>query len=256
MALILNNFRLLCGSIFIVSGSLTSTTSGLGFTHYYFVVFLPIIIAEILKFKIYINKVVILMALVSSMVLIVKPTRDIYYLFESIKLSMPEHFFFDYRKLSMPIDNFPDTLSTFTKQTLAPQQTIVAIQEVKRIANEKSNANARNGLKVLNLTELTPIYAELGVEPPKGLPLWFHTNVSLFPREIETLENMLADNAFDVILIQGTHEGLTGTYRRFLSIINANRSYTLTLTVHDSPANATWPCYPNCHGEIYVFMKH
>jgi len=126
---------------------------------------------------------------------------------------------------------------------------------LKRIAAEKRVAATGTELRVLNLTELTPIYAELGAEPTKGLPLWFHTKVSLFPQQIEQLNEMLAGQAFDIILLQGTHEGLTAPYRNFLSILNANHSYVLLREVQDSPANATWPCEPDCQGAIFVFVK-
>ena len=91
--------------------------------------------------------------------------------------------------------------------------------------------------------------------PPKGLPLWFHTNISLFPREIEKINDMLADSGIDIILLQGTHEGLTGTYMKFLKIIDENKNYTLLRRIQDSPANATWPCGKNCEGDIFIYIK-
>lgn len=255
IALARNNFRLLVASIFITAASVSRTTSGLGFTHYYFVAFLPVIIDECLRLKIRFKTLLLVVVLYTSARSMIRPAKDVHHVFESVALHLPEHFFFDYRKLSRPMANFPTELQAFSPHTLAPQQTIDAILELKRIATQIQAAAPGRELKVLNITELTPIYAELGVEPPKELPLWFHTKVSLFPRQIEQLNKTLAGQTFDLILMQGTHEGLTAPYRKFLSILNANRSYTLLQEILDSPANATWPCEPDCQGEIFIYVK-
>lgn len=256
IALNYNNFRLFSASLFTVVASITNSISGLGFTHFYYIAFLPVIIDETLSLNTRHKKLVVFLVLMLTTVLILKPLRNVYLIFESIKLQKPEHFFFDYRKISRPLASFPDNLLAFSQHTQAPSQTIELIQQLKSIADGRHIFTTKKDLSVLNLTELTPIYAEMGVEPPKELPLWFHTNISLFPREIKKIDNMLANGEFDIILLQGTHEGLTATYKNFISILNANRSYVLVRTVNDSPANATWPCEPNCQGEIYVYMKH
>lgn len=255
IALARNNFRLLVASIFITAATVSRTTSGLSFTHYYFVAFLPVIIDECLRLRIRFKALALLVVLYTSSRVMIRPVNDVYHVFESVALHQPEHFFFDYRKLSRPMAGFPAELQAFSPHTQAPLQTIDAILELKRIAAEKRTAAAGTELKVLNLTELTPIYAELGATPPKGLPLWFHTKVSLFPRQIEQLNETLAGQTFDIILLQGTHEGLTPPYRNFLSILNANRAYMLLRKIQDSPANATWPCEPDCQGEIFIYVK-
>jgi hypothetical protein len=105
------------------------------------------------------------------------------------------------------------------------------------------------------MTELTPIYAELGVEPPRQWPLWFHTRVSLFPQQISDLTLTLAGNEYDFVLLQGTHEGMTPTYRAFLKKLEQNSKYRLIQTINDTPADTTWHCAPNCEGKIYIFEK-
>ncbi len=255
LALARNNFRLLVASIFITAASVSRTTSGLGFTHYYFVAFMPVIIDECLRLKIRFKVLLLVVVVYASSRTMIRPVNDVYHVFESVALHQPEHFFFDYRKLSRPMADFPAELQAFSPHTQAPQQTSDAILGLKRIAAEKRAAAPGTKLKLLNLTELTPIYAELGAEPPMGLPLWFHTKVSLFPRQIEQLNETLAGQAFDIILLQGTHEGLTEPYRNFLSILNANQSYALLQVIQDSPANATWPCEPDCQGEIFIYVK-
>jgi len=251
IALARNNFRLLVASMFIVAAAVSSSTSGLYFTHYYFVAFLPVIIDECLRMKIRFKALV----LAGSALMMIAPAKNVYRVFESVALHRPEHFFFDYRKLSRPMVGFPGELDAFSPHTQAPQKTIDAILELKRIATEKRAAADGLGLKVLNITELSPIYAELGAEPPKGYPLWFHTNVSLFPQQIAQLDSLFAGQEFDIILLQGTHEGLSETYNNFLSILSANSSYELLRKIQDSPANATSHCEPDCQGDIFVYIK-
>lgn len=216
---------------------------------------MPVIIDECLRLKIRFKVLLLVVVVYASSRTMIRPVNDVYHVFESVALHQPEHFFFDYRKLSRPMADFPAELQAFSPHTQAPQQTSDAILGLKRIAAEKRAAAPGTKLKLLNLTELTPIYAELGAEPPMGLPLWFHTKVSLFPRQIEQLNETLAGQAFDIILLQGTHEGLTEPYRNFLSILNANQSYALLQVIQDSPANATWPCEPDCQGEIFIYVK-
>jgi hypothetical protein len=255
IALARNNFRLLVASMFIVAATVSSSTSGLYFTHYYFVAFLPVIIDECLRMKIRFKALVLLVVLAGSSRMMIAPAKNVYRVFESVALHRPEHFFFDYRMLSRPMVGFPGELDAFSRHAQAPQQTIDAILELKRIATEKRAAADGTGLKVLNITELSPIYAELGAEPPKGYPLWFHTNVSLFPQQIAQLDSLFAGQEFDIILLQGTHEGLTETYKNFLSILSANSSYELQRKIQDSPSNATFHCEPYCQGDIFVYVK-
>jgi ATP-dependent protease ClpP protease subunit len=109
---------------------------------------------------------------------------------------------------------------------------------------------------MLNISELTPIYAELQIEPPSNMPLVFHTNVSLFPSQINEIKSKLDKNEYNIIYIQGTQEGLTDTYIEFLEIMNLNSKYRNITNIINSPGNSMWACYPGCQGNIYVHMKN
>lgn len=255
IALACNNFRLLLASIFIVAATVSRTTSGLHFTHYYFVAFLPVMIDECLRLRIQFKVLVLLVALSGTSRMMIGPLNDVYRVVESLSLNQPEHSAFDYRSISRPVVGFPTELQTFSLRTHAPPQTIDTILELKRISAEKGNIEAGSTIKILNISELTPIYAELGSTPPKGLPLWFHTKVSLFPQQIDQLVGILSGQEFDIILLQGTHEGLSESYKNFLSILKNNSSYELMRKIQNSPANASKHCEPNCQGDIFVYIK-
>jgi hypothetical protein len=251
-----NNFRLLVASIFLTAASISRTTSGLGFTHYYFVAFLPIIFDECFRLKIKFKIFLLLIVIYTSSRVMIRPVSDTYHVFESIYLKKSEHFFFNYRLLSQPLVAFPNDIKAFSSHTFAPEETINAIRDLKKIiTKQKEKLILNDNLKILNLTELTPIYSELDSTPPKGLPLWFHTKVSLFPKQIENLNGLLSRTEFDIILLQGTHEGMTNTYQHFLKLLKDNKSYRLIKEIKDTPANATWRCAPDCQGQIYIFIK-
>lgn len=255
IAVACNNFRLLVASLFITAASLTKSTSGLYFTHNYFVVFLPIVVDECLRIK---SRFKLLTPFVLLVLLYTaaRPVRDSYFVLESVAKEKPEHYFFNYRKISRPTTSFPKELKAFSHHTKTPQQTIDAIQELQQIATNIRATRDRNfDLKVLNLTELTPIYAELGVAPPLKVPLWFHSNVSLFPQQINQIDKLLSGRDYDIILLQGTHEGLTNTYKNFLSILNANSSYRLSRKIQDSPSNATEPRESDYQADIFIYIK-
>lgn len=250
-----NNYRLFVASMIIIAATITNNTSGLYFTHYYFVAFLAVVIDECLQIKTRFKVLLVLLVLSGSFAMMIGPFKNVKSVFESVLKHRPEHFLFDYRLLSRATVSFPHELQIFSSHTQAPQQTIDLILELKRMSVELNKTSKDTTFKVLNISELTPIYAELQSVPPIGLPLWFHTNVALFPREIELLEKLLSGQEYDLILIQGTHEGLTDTYKKFFSIMKKNNSYELLQEIKDSPADATWPCEPSCQGYILVFGK-
>jgi hypothetical protein len=79
--------------------------------------------------------------------------------------------------------------------------------------------------------------------------------VSLFPQQISVLTLALASDKYDFVLLQGTHEGMTPTYRAFLKTLQQNSKYRLLTSIVDTPADTTWHCAPDCEGKIYVFEK-
>lgn len=59
-------------------------------------------------------------------------------------------------------------------------------------------------LKVLNMTELTPLANEIPyeLEKSKEYPLWYHLGVSMFNKEAKMFEDRIAANHYDLILFE------------------------------------------------------
>jgi len=59
-----------------------------------------------------------------------------------------------------------------------------------------------DNLKVLNMSELTILAAEIGYTPLIDHPLWFHKNVAIFDKEVEKICNNIAQLKYDVVLFE------------------------------------------------------
>lgn len=60
------------------------------------------------------------------------------------------------------------------------------------------------GLRVLNMSELTPLAAEIpfDLERNPRLPLWYHLGVGMFNRQADTLETRIREHYYDLILFE------------------------------------------------------
>lgn len=83
------------------------------------------------------------------------------------------------------------------KNILLPEGTIAGIDSIMKLPVVKTP-----GLKVLNMSELTPLAEEIGFVPLMHQPLWFHKNVSMFKREIDSLCLKISGNEYDLVLFE------------------------------------------------------
>jgi len=248
---IFNNRRLFMSGAFFLAASITRKTSGLEFTHYYYVAFIPIFVDEFLNVKNTIKNA--LMMLFLTFLILVHPVKSAYYVLEAMAIHQPEHFFFNYRKISGPLVAMPNKLDAFSTKLMAPQATIDALLHLKTEMAEWQLSGRGSDFRVLNMTELTPIYAELNVQPPKKIPLWFHSKITLFQDQVDELNAVLKTDLYDLILIQGTHEGLSPTYTGLISVLDNNLSYDRLPIVKGTPSNLT--CTGDCQGDIFIYKK-
>jgi hypothetical protein len=74
---------------------------------------------------------------------------------------------------------------------------------VERLMNSDLVKNGRN-LKVLNMSELTTLAAEIPfeLETGSGYPLWFHKGVGMFEKETNMFINRVKDNYYDLVLFE------------------------------------------------------
>jgi hypothetical protein len=80
---------------------------------------------------------------------------------------------------------------------LMPKETVAGIERLRQMPQF-----ADKGAKVLNMTELTPLAYELGFEPEKGDPLWYHLNVSMFDKELEVFKSRVQEDYYDVVMFE------------------------------------------------------
>ena len=88
----------------------------------------------------------------------------------------------------------------FQKITMPPS-TAAGIQ---RLMKMDMVAHNKGGLKVLNMSELTPLAAAIpySLERNGQLPLWFHLGVGMFNRQADSLEMRIRDHHYDLVLFE------------------------------------------------------
>lgn len=84
------------------------------------------------------------------------------------------------------------------KKILVPDSTAAGIERFMTLVKGKPN------LKVLNMTELTPLAAEVpfALEQGSYYPLWFHKGVGMFDKETDMFCNRIEKKYYDVVLYE------------------------------------------------------
>ncbi len=91
-----------------------------------------------------------------------------------------------------------------------PASTVVGIHRlldmdlIRKYREGRKPGDAPGDLKVLNMSELTPLAAEIPyrLERNPYLPLWYHLGVGMFNRQADTLETRVRDHYYDLILFE------------------------------------------------------
>ncbi len=91
-------------------------------------------------------------------------------------------------------------LPAFQKITMPPS-TAEGIQRLMKMDLVVQN---KGRLKVLNMSELTPLAVEMPyvLERNGRLPLWYHLGVGMFNRQADTLEARIRDHYYDLVLFE------------------------------------------------------
>jgi hypothetical protein len=86
------------------------------------------------------------------------------------------------------------------KRIKLPVPTVEGIEKLKALPFVKNNPN----LKVLNMSNLTPLAYELKYIPEAGenIPLWYHKGVAFFDRESKTLCGKIEKQQYDLVLFE------------------------------------------------------
>jgi hypothetical protein len=91
-------------------------------------------------------------------------------------------------------------LPAFHRITM-PLSTAEGIQRLMKMDLVVRN---KGGLKVLNMSELTPLAAEMPYEPERNgqLPLWYHLGVGMFNRQADSIGRRIRDHYYDLVLFE------------------------------------------------------
>jgi hypothetical protein len=242
---------ILFAGIFFICAFIVSSTSGLDYTAFFFFLFLPLLIQTVTDRQLVSNRWVSALLILATMSCIAFPAKYAYRLVQTTVLAKAEPFSFRHVYVTRPVQPYPQSMPYF-KNVMGSDDSLVMIERLQEIA--KTNPDV--ALKVLNISELTPIYAELGSAPPLHYPLWYHTKISLFPREIEMIDRDIDENKFDIVILQNAHG--QANFEEFLARLQKNHDYqTLRERGFVSPTTSTGDtCYEGyCPNHIYVYVK-
>lgn len=81
---------------------------------------------------------------------------------------------------------------------MMPESTIEGIKYLKDLPALKNPEQK----VVLNMSELTPLYHEIGFQPLKNGPMWYHENVVLFTNELKMICSNIENNVYDLVLFE------------------------------------------------------
>jgi len=242
--------------LFFVCAFIVSSTSGLDYTAFFFFLFLPLLIQTVSSKELVPNRWASAVLLGIVLACLAFPVKYFYRLVQTTVLAKAEPFSFRHVYVTRPVQAFPKTMPYF-KNVMGSEDSLLMVGELQEIFKKQiGGSHAISGLKVLNISELTPIYAELGSEPPLHYPLWYHSNISLFPREIELIDQDMNSNTFDVVILQDAHG--QGNFEEFLTRMQHNPNYqTLRERGFVSPSTSTGDtCYEGyCPNHIYVYVR-
>jgi len=101
----------------------------------------------------------------------------------------------------IPMDQWTFTgLHAFDKIYM-PKPTVDGIHRLLDMDLVKNN---RGRLRVLNMSELTPLAVEMPYALERGpkVPLWYHLGVAMFNREAATYEQKIAQKQYDLVLFE------------------------------------------------------
>lgn len=136
----------------------------------------------------------------------------------------------------------PD-LHSFQK-ILLPGPTIDGIERLMEMPLVKNNKN----LKVLNMTELTPLAAEIPFKLETGpyYPLWFHKGVAIFEKETRMFTDRIQNNHYDLVLYE---------YIPYLNNFNPYKVRENLMANYKKADSFPAPRNPSAHAWIEIYVK-
>jgi len=81
---------------------------------------------------------------------------------------------------------------------------VKTVDGIKRLLNTPLVEEKGKKLRVLNMSELTPLAEVIGFTPETGpdVPMWYHKNVAMYERQIKEYNQKIKDNHYDLVLFE------------------------------------------------------
>ena len=100
----------------------------------------------------------------------------------------------------VPMDQWRTPRLASFKKMLLPGPTVDGIERLMNMDLVKTNQH----LKVLNMTELTPLAYEMKFELERSpdYPLWYHKGVGMFQQQADMFCNRIKNNYYDLVLFE------------------------------------------------------
>ena len=75
---------------------------------------------------------------------------------------------------------------------------------IRKYREKRKAGEGAGDLRVLNMSELTPLAAEIpfSLERNPQLPLWYHLGVGMFNRQADTFETRVRQRYYDLVLFE------------------------------------------------------
>lgn len=270
------NVYLLISGAFILMSHVVQFTSGLFFTSFFFFAFYPGILIRVFDFNIVNNwvihidiiklfkdsttsikdvfesflKIILFMAIIFSSVAPIKVLKSHV---KSILFQRVENYSFDSNDIKDSAKIVNSQLSKF-KYIYLPIETEASIIEIRKYVTEHFTDS--NKVSILNISELTPLYAEVNAIPPLNAPLWYDPKVSFFEKQLHEINDRIDNSEFDIILLQAAHNQLPS---ELIEHVQNSKHYKETrFSGFISPASVLKICglNENCDKKIiFVFYK-
>jgi len=228
LALKKNNRNIFLYSLFILSSSISTVTSGLSEHHFYYLFTIPPLIYE-LKKELDSEKIFYLISTFGFLTLLFPISRQ-YFIYQNIFLKKHDHYAFSHKKLNTKNVDISKCLPDF-KYISIPTDLCRLINDISRIKTfiKKPSNN------ILNFSEFNGISKFVNMQNLTGQPLWYHDGVTFFSNEKQKLEEQILSGIFDIIVLQNSRTEESWIEKFILN----NPHYIKSRNIYKSPSMVT-----------------
>jgi len=247
---------LLYASILYFAAFISVQTKALFFTNFFYTLFSFPIVTYFIHTR---NKLISVSVTILISFSLFSPLVSLINLATTLSMDMPEPYSFKHDMVTKYVIKAPPNIKIIDNMW-APPDTFKAIKEIQQIFKEKYKESG-SPPSILNLSEITPIYGELGVSPPKNFPLWFDPKLTISDAEANQIKKQIKESRFDIIIFQSTFGGFdTEFYGPIFDLLTNTKDYKrLSEDGYFSPSSSLSSCKnkKDCiNHNFFIFLKN